>query len=113
VRYPFKGTRIPRKRHVLSAVVIERNLKSFRYKILYKDPISKERKSDWVSVEKLIGFLGKRSKLAQKSLAEHHKGKFYIPFTRTDRLEKFNEMSVSVLFAPVSTSLHLQRSQTS
>jgi hypothetical protein len=40
----------------LSAAVIERNLKSFRYKILYKYPISKEKKPDWVSVENLIVF---------------------------------------------------------
>lgn len=59
-RYLFQKSRAPTRRRVLEARILERNLKSYRYKIEFECPKTAVKTSAWVSVENLTSTLASK-----------------------------------------------------
>lgn len=95
-RYPFQKSRVPTRRCVLEARILERNLKSYRYKIEFECPKTAVKTSAWVSVENLTSTLASK----KQTVYNKHKKKFYIPVTKADRIENFKNMHIHVSYDP-------------
>lgn len=95
-RYPFQKCRVPTRRCVLEARILDRNLKSYRYKIEFECPKTAVKTSAWVSVENLTSTLASKT----QAVYDKHKKKFYIPVTKADRIENFKNMDISVSYDP-------------
>ena len=68
VRFPFSRTSksAPKRRYVIQAKVIKRNLKLHRYKVTYEHPQIRDKRSSWVSVEDITSLTADEEKKRNK-----------------------------------------------
>ena len=50
IRYPGTGSKLVKKRYVLEAQVLKRNLEKDLYKVSFSSPISGKKTNNWMSV---------------------------------------------------------------
>lgn len=64
VRFPFSRTSksAPKRRYVIQAKVIKRNLKLHRYKVTYEHPQISDKRNSWVSVEDITSLTADEEK---------------------------------------------------
>ena len=108
IRYPTRKSRIPSKRYVLRANVLERNLRKHRYLVEFRHPKSGNVNKEWIGVENITSVTreAENRKQAKKhtckiSNKKVHRQKYLIPFLHGDRLDAFEAYrDMKVAFDP-------------
>ncbi len=80
--YPNTGSRVPNKRYVLTAKILDTNIHLHRYKVLYKRPDNTEEIA-WVGAESVTSLTKKKEQKQRrnKPIKKSHRAKYYIPLT--------------------------------
>ena len=121
IHYPFSRTSrtAPKRRFVITAQVLKRKLKKFRYKVSYRHPETGDKTTSWISVEDISETVEKENckrQEARKELSSKYtsakkqqlpcdrpknaRSKFYIPMTVEDVYEEFTSQGYNVVFNP-------------
>ena len=123
IRYPLSLTSrtAPKRRFVITAQVLKRKLKKFRYKVSYRrHPETGDKTASWISVEDITSETVEKENCkrqeARKELSSKYtsakkqqlprerrknaRSKFYIPMTVEDVYEEFTSQGYNVVFNP-------------
>ncbi|MES9901347.1 MAG: hypothetical protein ABW168_01535 [Sedimenticola sp.] len=114
LRYPHIKSRVPSKRYVINAKVVDRNLSTNRYKVAYTRPDG-HLETAWTGVDNITSVtqateIGKQNEIGHrlkskgdKKRKKAHRKRYYVPLTPDDRANAFdiyNDGSVCTIFNP-------------
>ena len=106
VKYPFQSGKVaPNRRYILNGVVEDRKLEKDMYKVNLEMPDGNN-KVQWLFVSHITSITAQKEKAAAKRnltaemKKDCHRQKYYIEVTHSDRVQKFGEAQITVLFDP-------------
>ena len=101
IRYPSRNSkRIPRRRHVYSAVVVDADIAHNKYLVRFRAEGGKDTR-EWVSVVDIKSSTAhKRTKKQTSQRRKLHREKFVIPMTHKDNVNSIASSGINVLLDP-------------
>ena len=98
IRLSRKTKPLQKRRFVLEAIVLKRNLKRHSYKVSYRSPTSEKTVQRWLQVDDITSLTLKdekrkqkiaKSRQERKIIAESHRKKYLIPITTYELRNSF------------------------
>ena len=101
IRYPSRNSkRIPRRRHVYSAIVVDADIAHNKYLVRFRAQGGKDTR-EWVSVVDMTSSTAhKRTKKQASQRRKLHREKFVIPMTHKDNVNSIASSGINVLLDP-------------
>ena len=104
LKYKDSHHKVPKKYHVLKGKVVKRNLRLSRYKLLFTPPHSHVAVAKWFSMNDITSVTQdierRRTKKYTVQYNTQTKNKYYIRYTREDRLASFQSAGFAVRLDP-------------